>query len=137
VDFRRLNSSTVADPYYIATLGEILERMDQSKIVSKFDLAKGFYQIPVAESENSLYHSIWDICLQVNIPFSLENAPAVFQHTMEEVLGHIYNCALYIDDLIVFSTTWEEHLSDFKKLLNALRARGLTVKESKRALGMR
>jgi len=111
--------------------------VDQSKIAFKFDLAKGFYQISVAESENSIDHSIWDICLQSHTSFGLQNAPAVFQRTMEEVLGQIYNSAHSFDDLIVFSTTWEEHLSYYKKLLNALRARGLTVNESKFAFGIR
>ena len=63
------------------------------------------------------------------MPFGLRNAPAVFQHTMEEVLGHISSCAPYINDLIVFSTTWEEYLCDLRKVLNALRVKGLTVKE--------
>ena len=118
VDFRRLNSSTVADPYYIATLDEILERMGQSQIVSKLDLAKGFYQIPVAEAdvEKTAFITPLGKFAFKCMPFGLRNALAVFQRTME-VLGHISNCAPYIDDLIVFSTIWEEHLCDLRKVL--------------------
>ena len=104
----------MADPYYMTTLVEILERVGQSQIVSKLDLAKGFYQIPVAEAdvEKTTFITPFGKFAFNRMPFGLRNAPAVFQRTMEEVLGHISNCAPYIDDLIVFSTTWEEHLCD-------------------------
>ena len=96
----------------MATLDEIPERVGQSQIVSKIDLAKGFYRIPVAEAdvEKKAFISPFGKFAFNRMPFGLRNAPAVFQHTMEEVLGHISNCAPYIDDLIVVSTTWEEHL---------------------------
>ena len=87
--------------------------------MSKLDLAKGFYQIPVAEEDVEITAFITPFGkFSFNrMPFGLRNAPTVFQRKMEEVLGHISNCAPYIDVLIVFSTTWEEHLCDLRKVL--------------------
>ena len=51
VDFRKLNSNTVGDPYYMSTLDEILERVGLSSVISTLDLAKGFHQIPMAEAD--------------------------------------------------------------------------------------
>ena len=139
VDFRRLNASTIGDPYYMSTLDEILEKVGQSSVVSKIDLAKGFYQIPLDESaiDKTAFVTPFGKYAFTRMPFGLRNAPAAFQRTMEEVLGHLEHCAPYIDDVIIFSSSWEEHLFDLKQVLKALEGKGLTVKTEKCAFGMK
>ena len=134
VDYRKLNSVTEADPYYMNTLEEILERVGDSKVMSKLDLAKGFYQVEVepTSQEKTAFVSPFGKFQFKRMPFGLKNAPAVFQRLMEVVLRGCYGCsAPYIDDIIVFSKSAEEHGQHLRCVLAALRKFGLTIKEKK------
>ena len=134
VDYRKLNEVTAADPYYMATMDEILERVGSSKIISKIDLAKGFYQVEVEplSQEKTAFVSPYGKFQFQRMPFGLKNAPAMFQRLMEVVLGDCYNySAPYIDDVIVFSENAEEHVQHLRCVLDALRQYGLTIKEAK------
>ena len=134
VDYRKLNEVTTADPYYMATMDEILERVGGSRIMSKIDLAKGFYQVEVEPSsqEKTAFVSPYGKFQFQRMPFGLKNAPAMFQRLMEVVLGDCYNySAPYIDDVIVFSENAEEHVQHLRCVLDALRQYGLTIKEAK------
>ena len=134
VDYRKLNQVTTADPYYMSTMDEILERVGSSKIISKIDLAKGFYQVEVEpeSQEKTAFVSPYGKFHFTRMPFGLKNAPAMFQRLMEVVLGDCYGCsAPYIDDVIVFSESAEEHVRHLRCVLGALRRYGLTIKERK------
>ena len=105
VDYRKLNSVTTGDPYYMCTLDEILERVGGSKVMSKLDLAKGYYQIEVEPGsvDRTAFITPFGKFAFLRMPFGLKNAPAVFQRGMEVVLGGCYAFAApYIDDVIVF-----------------------------------
>ena len=67
------------------------------------------------------------------MPFGLTNAPATFQHLMETCLGeiHLKWCIIYLDDIIVFSKTPEEHIERLKDIFEKLAAAGLRLKPSK------
>ena len=80
VDFRRLNVSTISDPYYLSTLEEILEKVGSSCVVSKIDLAKGFYQIPLDDKsvDKTAFITPYGKFAFTRMPFGLRNAPAVF-----------------------------------------------------------
>ena len=103
IDYRKLNGVTQPDPYYMNTLDEILEKVGDSRCLSKLDLSKGFYQIGVEEKsvEKTAFISPFGKYSFRRMPFGLRNAPAVFQRTMEEVLRGCYHCAApYIDDIL-------------------------------------
>ena len=138
IDYRKLNEVTVADPYYMSTMEEILERVGESRIMSKLDLAKGFYQVEVEpqSQEKTAFVSPFGKFEFQRMPFGLKNAPAVFQRLMEVVLRDCYECsAPYIDDVIVFSKNGEEHVQHLRCVLDALRRFGLTIKEEKCQFG--
>ena len=138
IDYRKLNEVTTADPYYMSTMDEILERVGGSKIVSKIDLAKGFYQVEVepASQEKTAFVSPYGKFEFTRMPFGLKNAPATFQRLMEVVLGDCYHCsAPYIDDVVVFSSSGEEHIEHLRLVLERMRKFGLTLKESKCQFG--
>ena len=140
VDYRRLNSVSQADPYYMATLEEILERVGTSGCISKLDLSKGFYQIEVEEESipKTAFITPFGKYQFRRMPFGLRNAPSTFQRAMECVLRGCYRfSAPYIDDIVVFSQDGETHLSDLREVLLALRRNGLTVKLEKCAFGRR
>ena len=135
VDFRRLNDVTVGDPYYMVTLEEILERVGNCRVMSKLDLAKGFYQVEVEERsrEKTAF-----VCPFTRMRFGLKNAPALFQRCMEVVLQECYPfSAPYIDDVLVFSENAKEHEGHLRQVMQELSRYGMTVKESKCAFGMR
>ena len=134
IDYRKLNEVTSADPYYMASMEEILERVGSSKIISKIDLCKGFYQVEVDPSsqEKTAFVSPYGKFEFKRMPFGLRNAPAMFQRLMEVVLGDCYECsAPYIDDIVVFSNSGEEHVQHLRCVLECLRKYGLTIKEAK------
>ena len=138
IDYRRLNGVTQADPYYMGTLEEILERVGSSKCLSKLDLCKGFYQIEVeAESiPKTAFITPFGKFQFRRMPFGLRNAPSIFQRVMDCVLRGCYEfSAPYIDDIVVFSQSGEEHPDHLKKVLLALRDNGLTAKLEKCAFG--
>ena len=138
VDFRRLNSVTVPDPYYMVTLDEILEKVGSSGCLSKLDLSKGFYQIGIEEEsreKTAFVTPFGKFCFN-RMPFGLRNAPAIFQRTMEEVLRGCYKfSAPYIDDILVFSKNGAEQFEHLRQVLGALSSNGFTVKEDKCEFG--
>ena len=140
VDFRKLNAVTTGDPYYMATLGEILDRVGSSSVMSKLDLAKGFYQIGVeAQSrEKTAFITPFGKFSFTRMPFGLKNAPGVFQRAMEIVLKECYMySAPYIDDIVIFSGDGVSHAKHLHCVLVELRKYGLTVKRSKCVFGKR
>ena len=138
VDYRKVNEITEGDPYYMATLEEILERVGNSMVMSKLDLAKGFYQVEVEPQsrEKTAFICPFGKYEFTRMPFGLRNAPAVFQRCMEVVLSECYEfSAPYIDDIIVFSGNGREHVGHLRQVLSELRKYGMTVKEEKCEFG--
>ena len=138
IDFRRLNELTTSDPYYMVTLEEILERVGNSRVISKLDLCKGFYQIEVdpESMEKTAFITPFGKFQFTRMPFGLKNVPAVFQRTMEVVLGRCYEySAPYIDDIVVFSKDGVEHAQHLRNVFSELKKYGLTVKEAKCEFG--
>ena len=138
IDYRKLNEVTVADPYYMTTMDEIVERIGASKVMSKLDLAKGFYQVEVdpKSRKKTAFISPFGKFEFTRMPFGLRNAPAIFQRCMEVVLRECYGfSAPYIDDIIVFSNSGEEHVEHLRLVLKALSEHGMTLKERKCEFG--
>ena len=134
IDYRKLNEVTVADPYYMTTMDEIVERIGASKVMSKLDLAKGFYQVEVdpRSRKKTAFICPFGKFEFTRMPFGLRNAPAIFQRCMEVVLRECYGfSAPYIDDIIVFSNSSEEHVEHLRRVLKALSEHGMTLKERK------
>ncbi len=100
-------------------------------MLSKIDLAKGFHQVLVREEDRD---KISFICpfgkfRYRRMPFGFTNAPSVFQRLMEEVLVDCSEFSrVYIDDILVVSSCWEEHVAHLRKVLDVLREAGLTCK---------
>jgi len=118
---------------------DILDQVGQARYISIVDLAKGYWQVPVVKEDrhkmafvtnNGLYQ------LKV-MPFGLCGAPATFQRMMDQVIkGMNHFASSYLDDLIVFSTSWESHLSNLRAVLDRLNEVMLTTKPSKYQFAM-
>ena len=103
------------------------------------DLAKGYWQVPVAEEDRhkTAFITTKGLYQFKMMPFGLCGVPATFQRMMDEVIRRMSQFAsAYLDDLIVFSATWEDHLSHLRAVLVRLREVGLTTKPSKCQLAM-
>ena len=138
IDYRRLNSVTIPDPYYMSTLEEILEKVGSCGCLSKLDLSKGFYQIGIEEKsrDKTAFVTPFGKYRFNRMPFGLRNAPAIFQRTMEEVLRGCHEfSAPYIDDILIFSRNGVEQAGHLREVLRALSMHGLTVKEDKCQFG--
>ena len=139
VDYRNVNALTKQDGYYMPTLDEILEKVSDCCVLTKLDLAKEFYQVKVAEKskEVTAFISPFGKYQFTRMPFGLHNAPTVFQRLMDVVLRPCYQfSADYIDDILVFSHSWKEHMVHLRKVLEELRRHGLTAKGFKCEWGM-
>ncbi len=134
IDFRKLNSITVRDPFTMPSIEDILAQLGSATYLSKMDLLKGFHQVPM-EEESKQFTAF--TCLQGKfhykvMPFGLTNAPSTFQQLMQSVLRGLESFSLpYIDDVIIFSTSFTDHLSHITSVLSRLSNAGLTVKQSK------
>ncbi len=138
VDYRRLNDMTVKEPYYIPGFDEMVEMVGKGKVLSKVDLAKGFHQVKVEEKDRdkTCFVCPFGKFRFKRMPFGLTNAPSVFQRLMDEVLVDCTEFArVYIDDILVVSEDWQQHLVHLKTLFEVLREAGLTCKAAKCSFG--
>ncbi len=109
-DYRKVNKLTKADSYPLPRMDDCIDRIGSAKFVTKLDLLKGYWQVPFTEraSEISAFAKP-DAFLQYNIlAFGLKNAPATFQRLMNRVLANVQNCEAYLDDVVCYSTTWND-----------------------------
>jgi len=134
VDFKKVNEVTRSISFYMPLIEEVIEATGSTSVISKLDLAKGYYQVRVRERDR---HKTAFVChrgkFEFNcMPFGVKNAPAIFQTLMDEVLnGMNMFVRTYIDDLIVFSKSWTDHNRHIREVLQALKAAGLTANPEK------
>ncbi len=135
VDYRALNKLTVKDSYPLPRIDESLDFLARGTFISTIDLARGYWQVAVAENWKPMTAFISHCGLfQFRVlAFGLCNAPATFQRLMNSVLaGLIYkSCAVYLDDIVVASPSFEQHLIDMREVLTRLESAGLSVKLEK------
>ena len=134
IDFRAVNALTQPDPYQMPLIDEILEVLSTAKFISKVDLNKGFHQIPIISEDiaKTAFCTPWGKYEFRVMPFGLRNGPAVFQRMMDQVLSKDKDASVvYIDDIAIFSTTWEAHCQDIKRILGRLKEAGLTANVKK------
>jgi hypothetical protein len=135
VDYRKLNEVTIKDAYPLPRIEESLEALQGARYFTTLDLKSGYWQVEMQEDHKFLTafttkHGLWEWNV---MPFGLTNAPATFQRLMEKVLEGLQwkILALYLDDIIVFAPTQEEHLKRLSTVLDRCRKAGLKLKPTK------
>ena len=135
VDYRRLNSITYKDSYPLPLIDNCLNALAGSSWYSTLDLRSGYYNIPIAESDCDKSAFITrQGCFRFTVmPFGPTCAPSVFQCLMDVVLCGLSHqaCLVYLDDVIVFGRTFDEHLTRLGEVFDRLRAANLKLKPSK------
>jgi len=130
VDFRHINEVTRQMPFYMPLVEEVLEGVEKASYITKMDLCKGYYQV---EMEASDIKKTAFTCHRgkykfVRMPFGVKNAPAALQELMQGILGPYKQfTTAYMDDIVVLSNSWEQHVQHIDKVLTALKQAGLTA----------
>ena len=130
VDFRKINGLTCQIPFYMPRVEEVIEGVGQAKYISKLDLSKGYYQVQLTEEaqQKTAFTCHRGTFHFTRMPFGVKNAPACFQSLMQRVLAELTEFSTaYMDDVVIFSSTWEDHISHIDRVLKTLGEAGLTV----------
>ena len=131
VDFRDVNALCVKDAYPSPNIEATLDQLNKAKWYSSIDLAKGYHQVPLTERAKQIcsFRCPSGFFRYTRMPFGIMNAPAAFQRMMDVVLRDIAwkCCMVYMDDVIVYSSDWMEHVDHIHKVLTRIRDAGLTV----------
>lgn len=135
VDYRKLNQVTKKDVYPLPRIDGSLYWLRHARYFSSMDLKSGYWQIEVDErdSEKTAFITPDGLFEFKVLPFGLCSAPGTFQRMMDTVLSGLkwQTCLVYLDDVIVFSSTFEEHVKLLSSVLRAVRAAALTLKAEK------
>jgi hypothetical protein len=135
IDYRKLNLKTVRDAFPLPRIDESLDALNGSKFFSTLDLASGFHQISMHpdDQHKTAFVTPFGLYEYTKMPMGLCNSPATFQRLMQ----HIFNdtvfqiLLIYLDDLIIYSTTIEEHIERLDKVFTRLKEHGLKLKGKK------
>ncbi|KAK3095181.1 hypothetical protein FSP39_011146 [Pinctada imbricata] len=132
-DFRKVNSVTKTDSYPIPRIDDCIDKIGSAKFVSKFDLLKGYWQVPLTERarEISAFATPDGLYQYKVMPFGMKNAPATFQRMIHLLLNHLEGCEAYIDDVIIYSDIWDDHLRIMRTFFDILAKANLTVNLAK------
>ncbi len=135
VDYRKINAITTTDAHPLPRIEELLEQFSESKWFSSIDLASGYHQIKMKESdiEKTAFTCCFGLYEYVVMPFGLKNAPPTFQRMMNELfMDYLYDwMVVYIDDILIYSKTFEEHMEHLKIVFDILRKANLMMKLKK------
>ena len=129
IDYRKVNAVTVPDSHPIPRIEDCIDRVGRAKYVTKIDLLKGYWQVPLSDraKEIAAFVTPDGIYQPTMMSFGLRNAPASFQRLMNRVIAGLDNTVAYIDDILVYSDTWSSHVRQLRALFDRLAAANLVV----------
>ena len=128
-DFRKVNSVTKTDSFPLPRIDDCIDKIGNARYVSKFDLLKGFWQIPLTERAKDISAFITpDGLFRYKVaPFGMKNCPATFQRLMNQLIAGMEGIAVYLDDAIVYSDDFDQHLEIIREFFDRLTDFHLTV----------
>ena len=132
-DYRKVNNVTTKDSYPLPRIDDIIDSVGKAKYLTQIDMLKGYYQIPLTKRAKTISAFITPFGLfeYTRLPFGMCNAPATFQRIINEVIQGLEGTYAYLDDILIVSDTWEEHLQRLRALLIRLAEKGLTINLAK------
>ena len=139
IDYRKLNAQTKKDRFPLPRISDILSKLGSSKVFSTMDLSKGYYQVMIKPEDREKTAMITQDGLYefVRMPFGLTGAPSTFQRLMNFIFSGVPFVMVYLDDIIIFSSTVEEHCDHVEEVLCMLRRAKLKANLEKCSFGKR
>ena len=135
VDFRELNEATVKDRFPLPLISDLFDRVSNARYFSKIDLRGAYNLIRIKEGDEwkTSFRSCYGQFEYLVMPFGLANAPSIFQRMMQEIFADMWEdyVMIYLDDILIFSESLEDHIQQVKKVLQRLRENKLYAKQSK------
>ncbi|KMQ85846.1 enzymatic polyprotein endonuclease reverse [Lasius niger] len=135
VDFRKLNDLTIGDSFPLPNITDILDQLGNAKYFTTLDLASGYHQIPMEESDKNktAFSTPYGHYEYNRMPFGLKNAPATFQRLMNSILTGMQGikCLVYLDDIVIYGASLQEHNKRLIEVLRRLRENNLKLQPDK------
>ncbi|XP_062203827.1 uncharacterized protein LOC133906051 [Phragmites australis] len=135
VDYRRLNALTIKNKYPLPIIDEFLDELHGAGWFTTLDLRAGYHQIRIAQGEEfktafQTHNGHYEYKVML---YGLTGAPATFQSVMNSVLSDLLRkcVVMFIDDILIYSKTWQDHVKHLQLVFEILQANGLKVKLSK------
>jgi hypothetical protein len=135
IDYRTLNSMTIKNKYPLPRIEDLLDRLKKAKLFSKIDLRSGYHQMKIREQDipKTAFTTRYGLYEFMVVWFGLTNAPAYFMNLMNKVFMEELDrfVVVFIDDVLIYSETTEEHEEHLRVVLERLRHQKLYAKFSK------
>jgi len=132
VDYRPLNAVSKRDSYPLPRMDECIDSLGEAKVFSTLHCNTGYWQVLIADGdrEKTAFVCHKGACHYKRMPFGLTNAPATFQRALDIILSGVkcQSCLVYLDEVIIYSKTQEEHVQHLDDILGLLRAARVTLK---------
>ncbi|GBG85477.1 hypothetical protein CBR_g40118 [Chara braunii] len=139
IDYRDLNAITVKNREPLPRIDDLLDRVQGCRYFSKIDLTSGYHQIAIRpeDQHKTAFHTRYGLYEFVVMPFGLCNAPGTFQHAMNRIFHDYLDkfVIVYLDDILIFSKTVEEHVAHLDKVLSLLRQHKFKINVEKCEFG--
>ena len=135
IDYRAVNKVTKMDNFPIPRTRDCLDAVAGAKLFSTFDVTSSYHQIPVKEEDipKTAFITKYGLYEHCTMPMGMRNSSATFQRCVQSILHGLnwVSCLVYLDDIIVFANTFQEHADRVDLVLNRLEEAGLKLKASK------
>ena len=137
-DYRRLNAVSTPDRYPVPHIQDFTHTLASAQVFTVLDLVRGYHQIPVAEDDVcktaiTTPFGLWEF---VRMPFGLRNAGQTFQRMIDAVLRDLDCVFVYIDDILIASSSEEQHARDLQRVFQRLQEHGLLLRPDKCRFGL-
>ena len=133
VDYRALNKITVPNRYPLPRVDDLLDKLQGATVFSSLDLLSGYHQIRLPDSDvpKTAFRTPFGLYEYKVMPFGLTNAPSVFMACMNDMLSHLPFCVVYLDDILIFSKSPQEHVQHVAAVLEVLEQHQFLIKLKK------